>query len=58
MPTVQQVKKNIPLQKKSGLAAQAYALLGQLNDRWQEEALADYLTFEDITAISSTKRTI
>lgn len=39
-------EKEYSFTAKSGLAAQAYALLGQLNDRWQEEALADYLTFE------------
>ena len=39
-------EKEYSFTAKSGLVAQAYALLGQLNDRWQEEALADYLTFE------------
>ena len=39
-------EKEYSFTAKSGLVAQAYALLGQLNNRWQEEALADYLTFE------------
>lgn len=39
-------EKEYSFTAKSGLAAQAYALLGELNDRWQEEPLADYLTFE------------
>ena len=39
-------EKEYSFTAKTSLVAQAYTLLGQLNDRWQEEALADYLTFE------------
>ena len=39
-------EKEYSFTAKTGLVAQAYTLLGQLNDRWQEDALTDYLTFE------------
>ena len=39
-------EKEYSFTAKTGLVAQAYTLLGQLNDRWQGDALTDYLTFE------------
>ena len=39
-------EKEYSFTAKTSLVAQAYTLLGQLNDRWQEESLVDYLTFE------------